>query len=205
METTASETVPTETAAPETVPNETTEQETVPAETTSPETAPEETTEAETTPVETVPPTEEPTEPPTEEPTDPPYYPGSYGVGGLEYGLVAELNAGRSGAGLPELSLDGYLSGIAYLRAMEASSSWSHTRPDGRSYTSALSDYGYGYGAVAELMVYVPGSGDAASVAAKWLNSKSHSENILSDSFTTAGVGVYSTGGMTYVVCLLVG
>ena len=204
-ETTVPETVPAETTVPETVPTETTAPDTVPAETTVPETVPAETTAPETVPVETVPPTEEPTEPPTEEPTDPPYYPGSYGVGGLEYAIVGELNASRVGAGLSELSLDGYLSGIAYLRAMEASSSWSHTRPDGRSYTSALSDYGYGYGAVAELMVYVPGGGDAASIAAKWMNSKSHSENILSDSFSTAGVGVYSTGGMTYVVCLLVG
>lgn len=145
------------------------------------------------------------TVPPTEKAAEPPYNPASYGVGGLEYAIVGELNASRVDAELSELSLDGYLSGIAYLRAKEASSSWSHTRPDGRSYKSALSDYGYGYGAAAELMVYVAGSGDAASITAKWMNSESHRENILSGSFSTAGIGVYSAGGMTYVVCLLVG
>ena len=145
------------------------------------------------------------TVPPTEKAAEPPYNPASYGVGGLEYAIVGELNASRVDAELSELSLDGYLSGIAYLRAKEASSSWSHTRPDGRSYKSALSDYGYGYGAAAELMVYVAGSGDAASITAKWMNSESHRENILSGSFSTAGIGVYSAGGMTYVVCLLIG
>lgn len=145
------------------------------------------------------------TVPPTEKAAEPPYNPASYGVGGLEYAIVGELNASRVDAELSELSLDGYLSGIAYLRAKEASSSWSHTRPDGRSYKSALSDYGYGYGAAAELMVYVAGSGDAASITAKWMNSESHRENILSGSFSTAGIGVYNAGGMTYVVCLLIG
>lgn len=151
----------------------------------------------ETVPVETV--------PPTEKPAEPPYNPASYGVGGLEYAIVDELNASRVGAELSELWLDGYLSGIAYLRAKEASSSWSHTRPDGRSYTSALSDYGYGCGAVTELMAYVSGSGDAATITTKWMNSQTHSESILSGSFTVAGIGVYRAGGMTYVVCLLVG
>ena len=151
----------------------------------------------ETVPVETV--------PPTEKPAEPPYNPASYGVGGLEYAIVDELNASRVGAELSELWLDGYLSGIAYLRAKEASSSWSHTRPDGRSYTSALSDYGYGCGGVTELMVYVSGSGDAAAITTKWMNSQTHSESILSGSFSAAGVGVYRAGGMTYVVCLLVG
>lgn len=148
------------------------------------------------------------TEPPvveTEAPTETPYNPSSYGVGSLEYAILDQLNASRAEAGVSELSISGRLSGIAYLRAMEASSSWSHTRPDGRSYTSALSDYGYGYGAVTELMVYVPGGGDAGTITGKWMNSQSHSDNILSGSFSTAGIGVYSAGGTTYVVCLLVG
>lgn len=150
-----------------------------------------------------------PTEPPatekeTEPPTEPPYDPSSYNIGNLEYALLDELNLCRSDVEVGELSLDGYLSGIACLRAKEASKSWSHTRPDGRGYKSALSDYGYGYGSSAELMVYVTGA-DAGSIAAKWMKSESHSEKILSDSFDTAGIGVYRADGVLYLVCLLVG
>ena len=158
-----------------------------------PVTEPPATAAPETIPVETV------------SPTEPPYDPSSYGIGGLEYALLDKLNAYRAEAGVAGMSISGKLSGIAYLRAQEASSSWSHTRPDGRGYTSAMSDHGYGYGTSAELMVYVSGSGDAASIAAKWMSSDSHSANILSGSFSTVGIGAYCSGGMTYVVCLLVG
>lgn len=142
---------------------------------------------------------------PTEAPPAPPYDPSSYSVGNLEYAILDELNAYRGEKDVAELSLSGRLSGIAYLRAKEAIGAWGHTRPDGRDYTSALSDYGYGYSSSAELMVYTAGSGDAAQMVAKWMNAKSHSKKVLSDSFSTAGIGVYRKGGTTYVVCLLVG
>lgn len=148
------------------------------------------------------------TEPPVTQPValpESPFDPSSYGVGDLEHAILNELNVSRMEAGVPELSINGRLSGIAYLRAMEASVSWSHMRPDGRDYTSALSDYGYEYGIVVELMVYAPGNGDPAIIAGKWMSAKSHSENILSGDFSAAGIGVYSADGMTYVACLLVG
>ncbi len=156
------------------------------------------------TKTETPPPATEPevTAPP---PTEAPFDPSSYDVGSLEYGILDELNAYRTAEGEGTLSISSKLSGIAALRAREGKRSWSHTRPDGRSYSSALSDYGYGYSDVTELMVHVSGSGDAASIAAKWLDSDSHSANIRSSSFSKAGIGVYRSGGMTYVVCLLVG
>lgn len=153
----------------------------------------------------TAPPTEEPTAPPAPAPTAPPYDPSSYSVGGLEYAIVSTLNAYRLDAGLPELTLSGRLSGIAYIRAQEISASWSHTRPDGRGYTSALHDYGYGYGSASENLLYVSGSGDGVAIADRWMASDSNSADILSDSYTTVGVGVYYAGGMTYVACLLIG
>lgn len=153
----------------------------------------------------TVPPTEEPTVPPTEAPTEPPYDPSSYGVGGLEATIASTLNAYRLEAGLPELSLSGRLSGIAFIRAQEISVSWSHARPDGRGYTSALDDYGYGYSSVSENLLYVSGGGDGVAIADRWMASDSNSAEILSDSYTAIGVGVYYAGGMTYVACLLVG
>lgn len=145
------------------------------------------------------------TAPPTEAPTEPPFDPASYDVGSLEYAILGEMNAYRAEVDAPELSMSGKLSGIAYLRAQEICSFWSHTRPDGRSYTSALADYGYGFGTSAELLIYASGSGDSASMVAKWMGSETHSANILSASFAKVGIGAYRIGGMTYVACLLVG
>lgn len=141
---------------------------------------------------------------PTQAPTEPPFDPSSYSIGGLEYDILDIFNGYREESGSSGLTISGKLSGIAYLRAKEAADSWSHTRPDGRSYTSALSDYGYGYSTVEELMVS-SGSSDAEILAAGWLGSSSHSSKLLSESYSKVGIGVYRAGGMTYVVCLLVG
>ena len=149
------------------------------------------------------------TEPPvTDAPTDPPlpasYDPASYSIGALEYDLLDAINAYRAENGAGELSASGKLSGIAYVRAREGVTAWSHTRPDGSSYTTALSDYGYSYAAVTELMVRISGSG-ADAVLEKWKASESHSKSLLSGDYDTAGIGVFQYGGRTYLVCLLAG
>lgn len=145
------------------------------------------------------------TEPPETIPaTEAPYDPSGYSVGSLEYAILDQLNAYREEAGLPALSMSRKLCGIAAVRAEEISRVWSHSRPDGRNYASVMSDYGYGYSKAAENLVYVSGSGDAAAIVSKWM-SADNKESILSESFTTAGIGVYRSGGVTYVANLLVG
>lgn len=162
-----------------------------------------------TKPKATEPPETEPqftlTTPPTEPPSELPFDPSVYHIGSLENAILNELNFYRGEEGVVELPIITTLCGIAYLRAQEGSISWSHTRPDGRDYTSVLSDYDYGYGESAELMVYASGNGDAAAIVAKWMSSDSHSAKILCDRYTEVGIGAYREGGMTYVVCLLVG
>lgn len=159
-------------------------------------------------PAQTQPPAE--TQPPVTEPeatvpeTQPPYDPSSYAVGSLEYAILAEINAHRTEAGLPELTLSTRLCGIAAIRGEEVSRVWSHNRPDGRYYTSVLADYGYGYSTAGENLCYVTGSGDAASIVSKWMGGDNR-ESLLSGSFTTAGIGVYRSGGVTYVVNILIG
>lgn len=153
----------------------------------------------------TEPETEPPTEPPeTATPTEAPYDPSDYSVGSLEYAIADEMNACRLEAELPELTVSSRLCGIAGLRARETAQFWGHTRPDGRDYTTAMSDYGYGFSTSAENLVNVSGSGDAAVIVSKWMNTSSKN-NILNEDFTTAGIGIYRTGGVTYVVSLLVG
>lgn len=130
--------------------------------------------------------------------------PGDYTVGSLEYAILDEINAYRVEAGVPELVLSRKLCGIAAIRAEEVSRVWSHNRPDGRGYASAMTDNSYGYSTSAENLVYVSGSGSASSIVSKWMSGDNR-ENLLSADFTTAGIGVYRSGGVTYVVNLLVG
>ena len=181
-------TEPPATEAPATEPVET-----EPSATETPVTEPDETEVPATEPAETEP-----------EPTDPPLYDISgYSVGGLEYAMKDAINAYRREAGLGELSLSSRLCAIASCRGYEISQVWSHTRPDGRGHQTVLSDYGYG-GYAQELLVYVSGSGDGQAIIDKWMASDSH-RDLLMGGYSTIGIGVYRTGGYTYVACLLVG
>ena len=146
------------------------------------------------------------TEPPSTEPepTESSLYDISgYSVGSLEKAMRKAINAYRTEEELGELKLSSKLSAIASCRAYEVSQVWSHTRPDGRGYASVLGDYGYGAAAVKELLVYVSGSGSAGDIVDKWMASDSHGQLLLGD-FTTVGIGVYRSGGYTYIACLLV-
>lgn len=161
-----------------------------------------------TEPPVTEPPATEPpaTEPPATEPpeTQPPYDPSAYSVGSLEYAILDQINAYRREEGLAELSISTKLCGIAGLRATEVAELWSHNRPDGRSYTTAMSDYGYSFSLSAENLAFAAGSGDAAAIVAEWMEAATR-DNILGSGFTTAGIGVFRSGGGIYVVNILVG
>ena len=154
----------------------------------------------------TEPETEPPTEPETEPPTEPvkdPYDISGHTVGSLEYGIHAAINAERTAAGLPELSLDWSLCAIASVRAYECSLYWSHTRPDGSDWSTILSAYGYGgYTCAAENLLQSSDGMDAAGAVAIWASSDSHRENMCNPAFTRLGVGVYSCDGMIYLACI---
>ena len=116
--------------------------------------------------------------------------------------MLERINEYRLEAGLEELWMDEYLCAIASCRSYEASRVWSHTRPDGRGYWTVLEDYGYGGGAAGELLGYSTGS--AAAVVDKWMTSESHRALLLGGS-STLGIGIYYSGGVSYVACLLTG
>ena len=194
-----------ETKPRETEPKETKPMETNPAETKPEETQPSVTEPENTRPEETVPPQTQPpeTEVPETEPEDDLYDISGYTVGSLEYAIRDRINAARTENELAEYSFSSRLSAIASCRANEISAVWSHTRPDGRHYSTVLDDYGYSAGAVTELLVYITGNGDAEEIVSKWLSSDSHRESLLGG-YSTIGIGVYRSGGYTYVCCLLV-
>ena len=156
---------------------------------------------------ETQPPATEPTtEPPTEPPTEPEnklYDISGYAPGGLEYAIAEQINAYRAEEGLGSLSFSSYLCAIASARGYEISQLWSHSRPDGRWCGSVLGDYGYGASTMTELLIY--GTTDASGIVSRWMSADSTKEAILSESFTTVGIGVYYSGGAPYIACLLIG
>lgn len=164
---------------------------TKPPETTAPETAAE--TEA------TLPATES-TEPVAAKPD--PYDISGYTCGSLEYGIADAINARRREAGLPELSLGRKLSGIGSVRAYESSLTFSHTRPDGRNWSSVLGDYGYGCGHAGENLLQSSDGYSAADMVELWMGSAGHRANILDPEVTHLGVGVYRSGGMVYVATI---
>lgn len=135
--------------------------------------------------------------------TEPPRYDISdYAVSDLEYAILDRINEYRLEEGLEELWLDEYLCAVVSCRSYEASRVWSHTRPDGRGYWTVLEDYGYGGSVSGELLGYT--TGDADAVVDKWMSSESHRAMLMGGSSLT-GIGIYCSGGVIYVACLLIG
>ena len=151
----------------------------------------------------TEPATEPPTEPETEAPTDP--IVSSYSPTSLDYAFVDAINAQRVEADLPALSMDSRLCIAAAQRACELPISWSHTRPDGRDFTTVLHDLGYGFSCATENLYNTDLSFSAGSIVARWMNSDIYRANLLAESATSIGVANHTADGFTYIAVFIVG
>lgn len=187
------------------------------APTMNPPTAPtSEPTTSPTTAPTTIPPTEPPTVPPTEPPTVPPTEPeptqngvydiSSHTIGSLEYSLLDALNGQRDAGQLPALTMDSTLCALAAIRAYECAENFSHTRPDGRSAYTVLSDYDYNIWSQTDEQLHC-GSGDFSTsvIIRVWMNKDAFAASILSVNYTRIGIGIYTAGGYTYIACLFAG
>lgn len=106
--------------------------------------------------------------------------------------VLDRVNAERKKRGLKALSMDKNLLDAAMQRAMETTLYWSHTRPNG---TDCFT--------VSSLMVgenIAAGQSSPKAVMTSWMNSPGHRANILTDSFTTIGVGCVQVGNRLYWV-----
>ncbi len=130
--------------------------------------------------------------------TGKPEQPGTPGPeqGGTDTNLLAQaeqvvrlVNEERAKAGLGAVQMQADLTQAANIRAKEIKQQFSHTRPDGRSYSSVLSDQGISYRMSGENIAY--GQKDAGVVMEGWMNSSGHRANILNGNFTKIGVGLY--------------
>lgn len=90
------------------------------------------------------------------------------------------------------------------MRAREIEGAFSHTRPNGSSFSTALKEQGASYRAAGENIAY--GQRSAEQVMEGWMNSSGHRANILNAQYTAIGVGVYrSASGTLHWVQLFIG
>lgn len=109
--------------------------------------------------------------------------------------VVDLVNEERAKEGLSPLVLDETAASAAYVRAKETEISFSHTRPDGRSFSTALTDQGMKFNGAGENIAWGQKSPEAVMEA--WMNSPGHRANILNAKFTSIGVGYYQNSAGT--------
>ncbi len=100
------------------------------------------------------------------------------------------VNTERKKAGLTELTWDDTVATAAMTRSKEIEKSFSHTRPDGRNFGTAITDLGITYRGAGENIAW--GQKTPEAVMNAWMNSEGHRANILNPKFKKLGVG-YST------------
>lgn len=115
--------------------------------------------------------------------------------------VIKLVNAERAKAGLHELKLDTEVSKAALVRAKEIQTTFSHTRPDGRKFSSVLTDQGIRFTGAGENIAW--GQTTPEKVMEAWMNSEGHRANILNAKFTKIGVGhLQNAAGRDYWVQL---
>lgn len=104
----------------------------------------------------------------------------------------------RSLVGVSSLTLDSSLVEAASIRAKELSDSFSHTRPNGSSCFTVLSELGISYGTAGENIA--AGYSSSQSVMEGWRSSSGHYQNIISSKFKKIGIGVNIINNQYYWV-----
>lgn len=103
--------------------------------------------------------------------------------------VVELVNQERTKAGLNAVTLDQNIASAALVRAKEIETSFSHTRPNGSKFSTALTEQGVTFKSAGENIAWGQKSPEAVMQA--WMNSEGHRANILNKNFTKIGVGYY--------------
>jgi uncharacterized protein YkwD len=115
--------------------------------------------------------------------------------------VVVLVNQERAAYGLSALRISENVTAAAMIRATEIQTSFSHTRPDGRSFSTALTQKNVSFRGAGENIAY--GQSSPEVVVDAWMNSEGHRANILNEKFTTIGIGyLQSANGTKYWVQL---
>ena len=142
-------------------------------------------------------PEQKPSETPAAKPdSTPPQAPSGSAQSSFAAEVVKLVNAERARYGLSALTIDVKVQQAAQVRAQETVQSFSHTRPSGASFSSALTEAGVSYTRAGENIAY--GQATPQAVVSAWMDSEGHRANILSRNFTKIGVGYTFSGGTAY-------
>lgn len=106
-------------------------------------------------------------------------------------GMLTLINNERIARGLsPMYMASASAQQAANVRAQEAASFVSHTRPNGTSYTTALTQFGVSFNSALEVLTY---SGNTvADGFSWWMNSPSHRNIIMSPYYSQIAIGYYN-------------
>lgn len=111
--------------------------------------------------------------------------------------VAALVNIERAKEGLSPLTIDQKVQAAAQVRAVECEQRFSHTRPNGSSFSTALTEQGIAYRRAGENIAW--GQRSPREVVNAWMNSDGHRANIMNKSFTKIGVGYYqNANGVKY-------
>lgn len=125
---------------------------------------------------------------------------------GLSYieQVVELVNQERVKRNLAPLTIDQSVQTAAQVRARECEQSFSHTRPNGSSFATALKEQNVSYRTAGENIAW--GQRSPEEVVNAWMNSDGHRANILNAKFTSIGVGYYQNAkGVNYWSQLFIG
>ncbi|WP_321973959.1 CAP domain-containing protein [Paratractidigestivibacter sp.] len=119
--------------------------------------------------------------------------------GTMRYDFAAQqltlLNNERSSAGKNRLVMNSTLQKVAMQRAAEAAVYFSHTRPNGTKWSTAIPSSVDWYSIGENLAM---GQTTPAAVTTAWMNSAGHKQNMLSGDYTSVGIGCFYYGGTYY-------
>ena len=173
---------------PEQIPDETPEE--------TPNEVPDETPEETPVDVPDETPEETPVDVPDETPDNTPQQQPDNSLSDYAAEVVRLVNVERAKNGLGALSVDSGVQAAAQVRAAEQAKVFSHTRPNGSSCFTALTEQGVTYRAAGENIAY--GQQTPEAVMNAWMNSAGHRANILGSQFTKIGVGYTVINGTPY-------
>ena len=112
------------------------------------------------------------------------------GCGDYAQAILILVNAERKKAGVKALTLDSTLCKAADVRAAEIVQSFSHTRPNGKSFSTAVNGK---YNTLGENIA--AGYKTPQDVVNAWMSSAGHKANILNPNYTKIGVGYADPNG----------
>lgn len=109
--------------------------------------------------------------------------------------VVRLVNEERVKHGLTPLTIDKNIESAAMVRAKEIQTSFSHTRPNGQSFSSVLKEAGVSYRQSGENIAW--GQRTPEEVVTAWMNSSGHRANILNANFSRIGIGYLTNASGT--------